>query len=71
MFIRDSLVGVIVMMGVILIIMNVYRSPAVALMPDLTPKPLRSKANGIINLTGYLGAILAGGMAMFIKIGTF
>ena len=68
MFIRDSLVGVIVMMGVILIIMNVYRSPAVALMPDLTPKPLRSKANGIINLTGYLGAILAGGMAMFIKI---
>lgn len=68
MFIKKSLVGVIVMMGLILIIMNVYRSPAVALMPDLTPKPLRSKANGIINLTGYLGAIIAGGMAMVFDI---
>ncbi len=68
MFYFNSLVGVIVMMGVIILIMNMYRNPAVALMPDVTPKPLRSKANGIINFVGYLGAILAGGLALFLKI---
>ena len=36
----------------------IYRAPAVALMPDLTPKPLRSKANAIINLMGAVGAVL-------------
>ena len=35
-----------------LIAMGIYRSPAVALMPDVTPKPLRSKGNAIINLMG-------------------
>jgi MFS family permease len=59
-FLYNSLIGVILMMMLILIIMNAYRSPAVALMPDITPKPLRSQANGIINLIGYLGAIIAG-----------
>jgi MFS family permease len=44
-------------LGVVLIAMGSYRSPAVALMPDVTPKPLRSKANAIINLMGTLGAI--------------
>lgn len=68
MFYFESLVGTIVMMGVILIIMNMYRNPAVALMPDVTPKPLRPKANGIINFVGYLGAIIAGALAMFLKI---
>lgn len=63
-FIINSLVGVIIAMCIILIIMQGYRSPAVALMPDLTPKPLRSNANGIINLVGYLGAIIAAGMGM-------
>lgn len=52
-----SLVGVIIMMLLFLVIMQAYRSPAVALMPDVTPKPLRSKANGIINLVGYLGGV--------------
>ena len=37
--------------------MGVYRSPAVALMPDVTPKPLRSKGNAIINLMGTLGGV--------------
>jgi len=37
--------------------MAFYRSPAVALMPDLTPKPLRSKGNAIINLMGAVGGI--------------
>lgn len=44
-------------LGVVLIAMCSYRSPAVALMPDVTPKPLRSKANAVINLMGTLGAI--------------
>ena len=42
----------------VLISMAVYRSPAVALMPDVTPKPLRSKANAIINLMGAVGGML-------------
>ncbi len=45
-------------LGCILVAMGTYRSPAVALMPDVTPKPLRSKANAIINLMGALGGIL-------------
>jgi maltose/moltooligosaccharide transporter len=44
-------------LGATLLSMAVYRSPAVALMPDLTPKPLRSKANAVINLMGAAGAI--------------
>ena len=66
-FMKGSLAGVIIMMGIILIIMNAYRNPAVALMPDVTPKPLRSGANGIINLVGYIGAVIAGALAMFLK----
>ena len=42
----------------LLIAMATFRSPAVALMPDVTPKPLRSKANAIINLLGYVGGII-------------
>lgn len=44
-------------LGIVLIAMGTYRSPAVALMPDLTPKPLRSKANAAINLMGAVGGI--------------
>ena len=40
-----------------LLAMASYRSPAVALMPDLTPKPLRSRANAIINLMGAVGGV--------------
>lgn len=43
----------------LLLAMGSYRSPAVALMPDVTPKPLRSKANAIINLMGALGGVFA------------
>lgn len=68
MFVWNSLVGVIVMMLLILIIMQSYRSPAVALMPDITPKPLRSKANGIINLIGYFGAVFAAVLGMIFSI---
>ena len=50
------LIGFVVVLGLLLVSMGTYRSPAVALMPDVTPKPLRSKANAIINLMGALGA---------------
>ena len=43
---------------IILIAMATFRSPAVALMPDVTMKPLRSKANAIINLMGTAGGVL-------------
>jgi len=39
--------------------MALWRTPVVALMPDITPSPLRSQANGIINFMGGLGAIIA------------
>lgn len=42
----------------LLVAMSTYRSPAVALMPDVTPKPLRSRANAVINLMGAIGGIL-------------
>lgn len=48
----------IVTLGLLLIAMGTYRSPTVALMPDVTPKPLRSKANAIINLMGAVGGII-------------
>ncbi|NLC45023.1 MAG: SLC45 family MFS transporter [Clostridiales bacterium] len=49
-------------LGITLLAMGTYRSPAVALMPDLTPKPLRSKANAVINLMGAVGYIIALGL---------
>ncbi len=59
--IADQLYALPLMMaalGVTLLAMATYRSPAVALMPDVTPKPLRSKGNAIINLMGAVGGIL-------------
>ena len=53
-----KLVSFIVILGLLLIVMGTYRSPAVALMPDVTPKPLRSKGNAVINLMGAVGGIL-------------
>ena len=52
------LIGFIATLLVVLLSMATFRSPAVALMPDVTVKPLRSKANAIINLTGTAGGIL-------------
>lgn len=45
-------------LGCILVAMGTFRSPAVALMPDVTPKPLRSRGNAVINLMGALGGII-------------
>ena len=52
------LVGFIGTLLVVLISMATFRSPAVALMPDVTVKPLRSKGNAIINLMGTAGGII-------------
>lgn len=48
----------IILLFIVLVSMSIFRSPAVALMPDATIKPLRSKANAIINLMGTCGAII-------------
>ena len=56
-------VSFVIVLALLLIAMGTYRSPAVALMPDITPKPLRSKANAIINLMGAVGGILYLGVA--------
>ena len=53
-----TLILFIAVLLVILIAMATFRSPAVALMPDVTMKPLRSKANAIINLMGTAGGML-------------
>jgi MFS family permease len=45
--------------GVFLLAMASFRTPVIALMPDLTPSPLRSQANGVINLMGGLGTLMA------------
>ncbi|MGE5587976.1 MAG: MFS transporter [Clostridia bacterium] len=55
-FALAEMIPVIVVMNVA---MTAFRAPTVALMPDITPSPLRSKANGIINFMGGLGALLA------------
>ncbi len=52
------LVGFIATLLVVLLAMATFRSPAVALMPDVTVKPLRSKGNAIINLMGTAGGII-------------
>ena len=59
-----ALIGFIVLLLVVLVAMATFRSPAVALMPDVTLKPLRSKANAIINLMGSAGGILVLALGM-------
>lgn len=59
-----TLVFFILLLLVVLVSMAIFRSPAVALMPDVTIKPLRSKANAIINLLGSAGGIVVLGLGM-------
>ena len=61
-----NLVLFIAALFVTLFAMGTFRSPAVSLMPDVTPKPLRSKANAIINLMGALGIIAALALIMLL-----
>lgn len=53
-----SVFAFIAVLAMLLLTMTVYRTPAVALMPDITPKPLRSRGNAIINLMGAAGGII-------------
>ncbi|MBR2749343.1 MAG: MFS transporter [Firmicutes bacterium] len=57
----------IVMLLLTLLAMCIYRSPAVSLMPDVTPSPLRSKGNAIINLMGAVGIIAVLGLTMVLS----
>ena len=58
--IRVGTLGVfLACLALLLLAMGTYRSPAVALMPDVTPKPLRSKGNAVINLMGAVGGMAA------------
>lgn len=59
---HEKLLLFVIPLGLLLIAMGTYRSPAVALMPDVTPKPLRSRANAIINLMGALGGVFTLGV---------
>ena len=54
-----SLIIYMIILFFVLIAMATFRSPAVALMPDVTPKPLRSQANAMINLAGGAGGAVA------------
>ena len=57
----------IVLLLVTLLSMATFRSPAVALMPDVTPKPLRSKANAVINLMGTAGGMIVLGLGIVFR----
>lgn len=54
-----NLLGFALCLGLTLLAMATYRSPAVSLMPDVTPKKLRSKGNAVINLMGAVGGVIA------------
>ena len=70
-FHRNNVFGMVLMMAVVLLFMMMYRNPAVALMPDITPKPLRAKANGIINIMGYLGGAAATVLGIFLVLSNY
>ena len=55
---RQPLAFFIIIVGLFITTMAGFRTPVISLMPDLTPSPLRSQANGIINLMGGLGGVI-------------
>ena len=55
----ENLLGFALCLGLTLLAMATYRSPAVSLMPDVTPKKLRSKGNAVINIMGTVGGVIA------------
>ena len=70
-FHHNNIVGMVVAMAIVLIFMMMYRNPAVALMPDITPKPLRAKANDIINIMGYFGGAFATVLGIFMVLSKY
>ena len=67
----NNIAGMVITMAIVLMFMMMYRNPAVALMPDITPKPLRAKANGIINIMGYFGGAAATVLGIFLKLSDY
>ena len=65
----SALITFIAVLFVLLLSMATFRTPAVALMPDVTPRPLRSKANAVINLMGTIGGSLILGLGMLLSTG--
>ena len=65
-----TLIFFVGLLFVVLIAMAVFRSPAVALMPDVTVKPQRSKGNAVINLMGSAGGIIVLGLGMVFGTGS-
>ncbi|BFH65163.1 SLC45 family MFS transporter [Paenibacillus azoreducens] len=59
---HTSFITLVLFMMLMNLAMSVYRSPTIALMPDITPDSRRTKANGIINFMGGIGGILAFGL---------
>ncbi len=71
-FSKHSLLFIMITVIAMNFFMSIYRAPTVALMPDFTPRPLRSKANGIINFMGGIGAVITFLMAGFLfKVNEF
>lgn len=56
---KGALVTIMITVIAMNFFMSIYRAPTVALMPDFTPRPLRSKANGVINFMGGIGSVIA------------
>ena len=65
----SSLIWFIAILFLLLVAMATFRTPAVSLMPDVTPKPLRSKGNAIINLMGTIGGSLILGVGIILGTG--
>ena len=65
------LIGFMAVLLIVLIAMATFRSPAVALMPDVTIKPLRSKGNAVINLMGAAGGVLVLGATKIFSLNKF
>ena len=67
-----SLIPFMIAIFITLFAMDFFRTPVISLMPDITPSPKRSQANGMINLMGGVGAVLAfvvGGMLFEVSVG--
>ena len=65
----SALITFIAVLFVLLLSMATFRTPAVALMPDVTPRPLRSKANAVINRMGTIGGSLILGLGIVLATG--
>ncbi len=64
LYMANNILWFVLVLQAVVVIADTYRVPMVALMPDITPKPLRNKASGFVDLMGYIGIIIVGIMAV-------